>query len=100
MLKTPEETQRRAAHADRPFVHHLLLVVLAAAGVLAAWQLSSVLMLAFGTALLALLLRGLARVVSRWNWRPACFCCNASRCSFRRASSVARSAHFRREIGT
>ncbi len=66
----PEATQERAARSDRPFVHHLFLLVLAVVGVLAAWQLSNVLVLAFGTALLALLLRGLARVVSRWTPIP------------------------------
>jgi predicted PurR-regulated permease PerM len=70
MSKTPEETQKRAANTDRPFLHYLLLVVLAVTGVLSAWRLSGVLMLAFGTALLALLLRGLARVVSRWTRIP------------------------------
>jgi predicted PurR-regulated permease PerM len=70
MLKTPEETQEQATHADRPFGRHLLLVVLAGAGVLTVWRLSDVLILAFGTALLALLLRGLARVVSRWTPIP------------------------------
>ena len=70
MLKAPEETQEQAAHADRRFGRHLLLVVLAGAGVLAIWRLSDVLILAFGTALLALLLRGLARVVSRWTPIP------------------------------
>src|SRR5579863_1719792 len=67
---TPEATQERAARADRPFAHHLFLLVLAVVGVLAAWRLSNVLVLAFGTALLALLLRGLARVVSRWTPIP------------------------------
>ena len=66
----PEITQERAAQTDRSFVHHLFLVVLALVGVLAAWRLSNVLILAFGTALLALLLRGLARVVSRWTPIP------------------------------
>ncbi|UFX48419.1 AI-2E family transporter [Bradyrhizobium sp. 41S5] len=70
MLNTPEETQEQAGYADRPFVHHLLLVVLGGAVVLAAWRLSDVLILAFGTALLALLLRGLARLVSRWTPIP------------------------------
>jgi predicted PurR-regulated permease PerM len=71
MLNPPEVTPRQAAQADRPFVHRLLLVTLAAAAVLAAWQLSGVLMLAFGTALLALLLRRLACAVSRWTRIPA-----------------------------
>ena len=71
MLNTPDETQRQEGQADRPFVHRLLLVVLAVAAVLAAWRLSAVLMLAFGTALLALLLRRLACVVSRWTQIPA-----------------------------
>ena len=68
--KTPETTQGRAARADRSFVHHLFLVALAVVGVLVAWRLSNVLILAFGTALLALLLRGLARLVSRWTPIP------------------------------
>ena len=50
---------------DRPFVRHLLLIVLVAAGAFALWRLSDVLVLAFGAALLALLLRGLASVLSR-----------------------------------
>jgi predicted PurR-regulated permease PerM len=70
MLKTLEETQEQAEYADRPFVHRLLLVVLVDAVVLTAWRLSDVLILAFGTALLALLLWGLARVVSRWTPVP------------------------------
>jgi predicted PurR-regulated permease PerM len=70
MLKTPEEKGGCAAYADLSFGRYLLLVVLAVAGMLAAWRLSGVLMLAFGTALLAILLRGLARVVSRWTPIP------------------------------
>ncbi len=65
MFKTPEEKSLSAAYTARPFGRYLLLVVLAVASMFAAWRLSGVLMLAFGTALLAILLRGLARAVSR-----------------------------------
>lgn len=51
--------------SDRPYVRHLLLIVLVAAAAFAAWRLSDVLLLAFGAALLALLLRGLAGALSR-----------------------------------
>ncbi len=51
-------------------MRQLLLVALAVASVFAAWRLSDVLILAFGTALLALMLRRLARVVSRWTPIP------------------------------
>ena len=70
MIETPEATQDRVTQARQPFARPLLLLVLAVAGGLIAWRLSDVLMLAFGTALLALLLRGLARVVSRWTPIP------------------------------
>lgn len=70
MVEPPEDAPKRAPLTGRPFAHYLLLVVLAVAGVVAAWQLSNVLMLAFGTVLLAVLLRGLARAVSRWTPVP------------------------------
>jgi predicted PurR-regulated permease PerM len=70
MIGILEQTQERATQTDRPFARYLLLVILAFAGMFAAWRLSNVLMLAFATALLALLLRGLARVLTRWTPIP------------------------------
>jgi len=68
--ESPEATEQRAVRTDRSFARHLLLAVLAVFGALAAWRLSDVLILAFGAALLALLLRNLARLVSRWTPIP------------------------------
>src|SRR5665213_4612087 len=66
MLEQPPNLSTRLIdRTDRPFVRHLLLIVLVAAGAFALWRLSDVLVLAFGAALLALLLRGLASVLSR-----------------------------------
>jgi predicted PurR-regulated permease PerM len=65
-----EATRARAVRTDRSFARHLFLGVLAVFGTLAAWRLSNVLILAFGAALLALLLRKLARLVSRWTPIP------------------------------
>ncbi len=70
MLEKEEETQNRTAASDRSSVRHLLLAVIAAVGMLVAWQLTSVIVPAFGVVLLAILLRGLARVVSRWTPIP------------------------------
>jgi predicted PurR-regulated permease PerM len=56
--------------SDRQFLRRLLLVVLVAVAALVAWQLSDVLVLAFGAALLALLLRGLAGALSRGTYIP------------------------------
>src|SRR5450631_1678580 len=47
-----------------PFVRKLLLIAGIAASVLALWRLSDVLLLAFGSILLALVLRGLAGIIS------------------------------------
>ena len=58
------------APPDRPFLRRLLLVVAVVAAAVAAWQLSEVLVLAFGAVLLALLLRGLAGALSRLTHLP------------------------------
>src|SRR5579863_8055897 len=50
---------------DRRFIRHLLLIIVAGAAAFAVWRLSDVVLLAFGAALLALLLRGLAGALSR-----------------------------------
>src|SRR5450631_4851069 len=50
--------------SDWLFVRKLLLIVGIAASALALWRLSDVLLLAFGSILLALVLRGLAGIVS------------------------------------
>jgi predicted PurR-regulated permease PerM len=52
------------------FARRLLLICVVGATVIAAWQLSDVLVLAFGAALLALLLRGLAHELSRRTGLP------------------------------
>lgn len=54
----------------RRFPRRLLLVCLAGAAALGIWKLSDVLVLAFGAALLALMLRGLAHEVSRRTGLP------------------------------
>jgi hypothetical protein len=51
--------------SDRPFIRRLLLVALFAAAAFAAWRLFDIIILVFGSSLLALLLRGLARPLSR-----------------------------------
>jgi predicted PurR-regulated permease PerM len=50
--------------SDWPFVRKLLLIVGIAASALALWRLSDVVLLAFGSILLALVLRGLAGIIS------------------------------------
>ena len=55
----------RTKSAASPFARRVLVLCLVGAAGLAVWKLSDVLVLAFGSALLALLLRGLAREVSR-----------------------------------
>lgn len=55
---------------SRRFSRHLLLVCFVGAAALSVWKLSDVLVLAFGAALLALLLRGLAHGVSRRTGLP------------------------------
>ncbi len=55
---------------DRSFIRRLLLVALFAAAGFAAWRLFDIIILAFGSALLALLLRGLARPLSQWSGIP------------------------------
>jgi predicted PurR-regulated permease PerM len=70
MPKTPEVIKEQAPRAHQPLVRQLLFLLLAVVGALTFWRLSDVLVLAFGTALLALLLRDLARVVSRWTPIP------------------------------
>lgn len=57
-----EDTEQTSS---RLFARGLIAVCLIGAAVLAVWKLSDVLVLAFGAALLALLLRGLAHEVSR-----------------------------------
>jgi predicted PurR-regulated permease PerM len=61
---------RWTALSDRSFLRRLLLILLIAAAAFVAWRLSEVLVLAFGAALLALLLRGLAGVLSRGTHLP------------------------------
>src|SRR5579863_10545159 len=56
---------RGADPSARPFVHRLALIVVLVIAAIAAWRLSDVLLVGFGTALLALLLRGLAGAVAR-----------------------------------
>lgn len=53
-----------------PLIRRLLLVALFAGASFAAWRLFDIIVLAFGSALLALLLRGLARSLSRWSGIP------------------------------
>ena len=55
----------RTKSAASSFARRVLVLCLVGAAGLAVWKLSDVLVLAFGSALLALLLRGLAREVSR-----------------------------------
>lgn len=62
-----EEAERVASDF---FARRLLLVCLAGVAAFAVWKLSDVLVLAFGAALLALLLRGLAHEVSRRTGLP------------------------------
>jgi len=57
-----QETEERS---DGTFIRRLILTVLVGAGSLVAWRLSDVLVLAFASVLLALVLRGLAGLLSR-----------------------------------
>jgi predicted PurR-regulated permease PerM len=57
-----QEAERRL---DRVFIRRLMLTTLVAAGFLVAWRLSDVILLAFASVLLALVLRGLAGSLSR-----------------------------------
>ncbi len=54
----------------RSFLGRLLLTILVAAGTFALWRLSSVIVLAFGTVLMAVLLRSLAGALSRFTRMP------------------------------
>ena len=60
-----QQEVERTKSAAPPFARRVLVVCLVGAAGLAVWKLSDVLVLAFGAALLALLLRGLAHEVSR-----------------------------------
>jgi len=60
----PPHLVHLSKQSDWLFVRKLLLVVGIAAFALALWRLSDVLLLAFGSILLALVLRGLAGIVS------------------------------------
>lgn len=51
--------------SNASFIRRLLLIVLVGAAAFAAWRLSDVLMVAFGSALLALMLRGLSGAMGR-----------------------------------
>ncbi|HYM02659.1 MAG TPA: AI-2E family transporter [Stellaceae bacterium] len=62
---TASRLSRGADPSARPFVHRLALIVVLAIAAIAAWRLSDVLLVGLGTALLALLLRGLAGAVAR-----------------------------------
>jgi predicted PurR-regulated permease PerM len=62
--KVPPHLVHLSEQSDWLFVRKLLLVVGIAAFALALWRLSDVLLLAFGSILLALVLRGLAGIVS------------------------------------
>ena len=64
ILVSQEDVDRTKLTA-LPFARRVLVVCPVCAAGLAVWKLSDVLVLAFGTALLALLLRGLAHEVSR-----------------------------------
>src|SRR6516164_8540485 len=60
-----QQDVERTKSAAPPFARRVLVLCLVGAAGLAVWKLSDVLVLAFGAALLALLLRGLAYEVSR-----------------------------------
>jgi predicted PurR-regulated permease PerM len=62
--KVPRHLVQLSERSDWLFVRKLLLVVGVAAFALALWRLSDVVLLAFGSILLALVLRGLAGIVS------------------------------------
>jgi predicted PurR-regulated permease PerM len=62
--KVPARIVDLSEQSSWPFVRKLLLVVGIAASALALWRLSDVLLLAFGSILLALVLRGLAGIIS------------------------------------
>ena len=64
IVVSQQEVERTKSTAP-PFARRVLVVCLVGAAGLAVWKLSDVLVLAFGAALLALLLRGLAHEVSR-----------------------------------
>jgi len=62
--KVPARIVDLSEQSGWPFVRKVLLIVGVAASVLALWRLSDVLLLAFGSILLALVLRGLAGIIS------------------------------------
>ena len=65
-----QQDAERTKSTAPSFARRTLVVGLVGAAGLAVWKLSDVLVLAFGAALLALLLRGLAHEVSRRAARP------------------------------
>ena len=62
--KVPPHLVNLSEQSDWLFVRKLFLVIGIAVFALALWRLSDVLLLAFGSILLALVLRGLAGIVS------------------------------------
>lgn len=67
----PDRPEQGARLSYRSFLAYLLLAVLVAAGTIVLWRLSSVIVLAFGAILSAILLRGLADALSRATRIPA-----------------------------
>ena len=74
MLNSSQKTTPHLAHrseqSDWPFVRRLFLIIGVGIFALALWRLADVLLLAFGSILLALVLRGLAGIVSHRTKMP------------------------------